>query len=97
MSTGWIAAIAGYATAGVMVYKLATTTEDSRVTTPWFVPQGTEDWINEKIAAIQQEQKQRVEDSLMKAFGAGILVMIGTALVLGSLSGTKRLARRRSS
>ena len=94
MSTGWIAAIAGYAVFGIAAYKVATKTVDSSIDTPWYVPQAVEDYANTEAARVQQEQKAEVEAALMKAFAQGALVMIGVGLVLGALKTTPKRRTR---
>lgn len=94
MSTGWIAAIAGFLVAGTALYKMASSTSDSKIDTPWYVPQIAEDYANAEAARIQQEQKARLEAGLMRAFAQGGLVMLGVGIVLGAMKAGPRRSSR---
>ena len=82
--SGWIAAIAGYVVFAIAVKGIVTSAEDSTIDTDWWVPQGTEDLINETIARIQQEQKARVESKLITAVCQGAIAMVGTGVLLAA-------------
>lgn len=92
---GWVSAIVGYVVFGVSAYRaLTSSVDDSTIDTPWYVPQDVEDWINAEAARIQQEQKAKAEQALMKSFGLGALAALGTGLALGAFTSSRLPARR---
>lgn len=93
---GWAAVATGFVAFWMAARGAVTGAEDTKIETPWFVPQGTEDWVEEKASEIQQEQKQRVETALSRAFGQGLVAMAAVAVAFGAIKAGRRPPRMRS-
>jgi hypothetical protein len=91
---GWAAVATGFVAFWMAARGAVTETEDSGIETPWYVPKGTEEWMEEKASEIQQEQKQRVESALSRAFGQGLVAMTAVGVVFGAIAAGRRPPRR---